>query len=159
MEKVRELVALVLAERAKAGIKVRQPLNELRITNYELKREKELLDLIKEEVNVKNITFGKTLKLDTKITPELKEEGMVREVIRQIQEMRKRAGLKPRDKIQVFYSGSPDLNKILVKNKKSILKKAKVKDLILKEELKKVSLEKKEIKVDQKNLWLVIKKI
>jgi len=159
MEKVRELVALVLAERAKAGIKVRQPLNELRITNYELKREKELLDLIKEEVNVKNITFGKTLKLDTKITPELKEEGMVREVIRQIQEMRKRAGLKPRDKIQVFYLGSPDLNKILVKNKKSILEKAKVKDLILKEELKKVSLEKKEIKVDQKNLWLVIKKI
>jgi isoleucyl-tRNA synthetase len=159
MIKVREVVALALAERAKAGIKVRQPLNELRITNYELRREKELLELIKEEVNVKKITFGKTLKLDTKITPELKEEGIIREVIRQIQAMRKKAGLKPKDKISVQCFGTPELNKILEKNKKIILTETKAKDFLLKEKVKQTFLREEELKIGQQKLWLAIKKL
>jgi len=159
MNKVREIVTLALAERAKTGIKVRQPLSELRITNYELRKEKELLELIKEEVNVKKITFGKSLKLDTKITPELKEEGIIREVIRNIQEMRKRARLKPKDKIQVRYFGTPELNKILNKNKIFILKEAKVKNLMLGEKPKEVFNVEREMMVDQQKLWLAIKKI
>ncbi|PIR71631.1 MAG: isoleucine--tRNA ligase, partial [Candidatus Nealsonbacteria bacterium CG10_big_fil_rev_8_21_14_0_10_37_25] len=89
MERVREIVSLTLAARAKAKIKIRQPLAGLQIANYELRNEPGLLELIKEEVNVKKIIFGRSLKLETKITPELKEEGMIREVIRNIQEMRK----------------------------------------------------------------------
>ena len=157
MEKVREIVTLVLAERAKSGIKVRQPLNELQITNYELKNEKELLELIKEEVNVKKITFGKTLKLDTKITPELKEEGVIREVIRHIQEMRKAARLKPEDRILVRYFGDHLLEELLKKNKKIILEEGKIKDFQSGKTEQKLDI-KKEIKVDQKNLWLAIKK-
>ncbi len=122
MRKVREVVAQALAERAKYKIKVRQPLDELRIANYELRKDKELLELIKNEVNVKKITFGKTLELNTKITAELKEEGIIREVIRNIQEMRKKAGLAPKDKILISYSGEPSLTKILEKNKKIILR-------------------------------------
>ena len=159
MIKVREVVTLALAERAEADIKVRQPLNELRITNYELRREKELLELTKEEVNVKKITFGKTLKLDTKITPELKEEGIIREIVRNIQEMRKKAGLKPKDKILVRYSGSNDLNEILTKNKNFILKEAKVKKLILGEKSGETFDTEKEINIGQQNLWLAVKKL
>ncbi len=131
MEKTRGIVAAALAERAKAGIKVRQPLRELQITG---KISEELLGLIKEEINVKEIVFGKELKLDIKITPELKEEGMIREVIRQIQEMRKKAGLKPQDKISVQYFGSPELNKILEKNEKIILAQIQAKELSLAKE-------------------------
>ncbi|MDD2696735.1 MAG: class I tRNA ligase family protein [Candidatus Pacebacteria bacterium] len=159
MEKVREIVALSLAERAKAGIKVRQPLNGLQITNSDFKKEKDLLELIKDEVNVKEITFGKLLKLDIKITSDLKEEGMVREIIRNIQEMRKKAGLKPENKILVRYSGDPDLGKILTREKNLILGEARVKDLILGEKEKEVFDAEREIKVDNKNLWLAIKKI
>ena len=159
MEKVREIVALALAERTKAKIKVRQPLSELQITNYELRNEPELLELIKEEVNVKKITFGKTLKLDTKITPELKEEGIVREVIRHIQEMRKKAGLKPRDKILVRYFGTPILNEILKKNEKIILKEGKIKDFQLEEKVKQIFDVEETIKLDEEKLWLAIKKI
>ena len=56
------------------------------------------LDLIKDEVNVKEVIFDDTLQadveLDTTITPELKEEGMFRELIRFVQEMRKKLGFK-----------------------------------------------------------------
>jgi isoleucyl-tRNA synthetase len=156
MEKVREIVSLALAERQRVKIKVRQPLNELQITNYKLKKEPELLELIKDEVNVKKITFGKEFKLDTKITPELKEEGIIREIIRHIQEMRKEAGLKPRDKILVGYSGDGEILRILEKNKENVLKETKIVDLKRKEG--KFDFE-KEIKVDEEKLILAIKKI
>jgi len=162
MKKTREIVVLALAERAKTGIKVRQPLASLKIKNQKSKiKNKELLDLIKEEVNVKKIIFDSKIKkeveLDTKITPELKEEGIIREIVRNIQEMRKKAGLKPKDKILVRYSGNDDLNKILTKNKNFILKEAKIKNLILGEKLKETFDVEKEIKIDQQNLWLAIK--
>jgi len=51
MEKVRKIVELGLAKRDEAGIKVRQPLSQLRITNYELKEEYKVLVL--DEINVK----------------------------------------------------------------------------------------------------------
>ncbi len=159
MEEVRRTVATALAERARVGIKVRQPLNELRITNYGLRKEKELLELIKEEVNVKKITFGKALKLDTKITPELKEEGIVREVIRQVQEMRKKAQLKPHHRILVRGSGTNELNKILTKNKNSILKEIKAEDFRLGEKPKQVFNIERELKVEQQKLWIGLRRI
>ncbi|MCK4830943.1 class I tRNA ligase family protein, partial [bacterium] len=56
IEKIREIIRLALAKRAGAGIKVRQPLNELQIPNYKLRSEPGLLDLVREEINVKKIT-------------------------------------------------------------------------------------------------------
>jgi len=156
MEKVREIVSQVLAERQKAKIKVRQPLKELQITNYWLKKEPELIELIKEEVNVKNISFGKEFRLDTKITPELKEEGIIREIVRHIQEMRKEASLKPKDKILVGYLGGEYISEILEKNKDSILGEARVLDLKKKEG--KFDLE-KEVKVENEKIILAIKKV
>ena len=156
MEKVRNITSLALAERQKARIKVRQPLSELQINETQLKDEVELLELIKEEVNVKKISFGEKVKLDTTITPELKEEGILREIIRHIQEMRKELRLKPRDKISVGYFGEEAISKILEKNKQNFLKEARVFDL--KEQEGEYDLE-KEIKVDNKKIILAIKKI
>ncbi|MBI2450196.1 MAG: class I tRNA ligase family protein [Candidatus Nealsonbacteria bacterium] len=149
MTRVREIVALALAERAKTGIKVRQPLTSLVIPE---KMEKGLSEFIKEEVNVKKIIFSNILILDTKITPELKEEGIIREVIRQINEMRKEAGFKPKDKIFVQYSGASELNRILGKNKKFILSEIKAKDF-------KPGKGEKEINVDRQKLSLAVKKL
>ena len=158
MRKVREIVTKILAKRTELGIKVRQPLQGLRITNYELRREKELLELIKDEVNVKEITFGKTLKLDTKITEELKEEGQVREFIRQVQQLRKNAELTPKDKIIIYCKCQEKLKKVLEKNKKDILAETKAKELkIVKLEEKK--LKPREIKINNEKLNLVVKKV
>ena len=159
MEKAREIVALVLAERAQAKIKVRQPLNELKIKNYELKKEKELLDLIKEEVNVKEIIFDsknkKEVELDIKITLELKEEGIMREIIRHLQEMRKQAGLKPKDKILIYCFGDAYFGKILEKNKESFLTETRTKNFYF----QKISnlITEKEVEIDEKKFWLGIK--
>ena len=117
MEYVREVAAKGLSLRAESGIKVRQPLPKLQIiplrgisrkeTDYKLQTSnksqitKELLDLIRDEVNVKEVSFSGEFKLDTVITEELKEEGRVRELTRQIQEMRKDGGLTPGDLIKI----------------------------------------------------------
>ena len=97
MRETREIVSLGLEARAKANIKVRQPLNELRIMNNELGEE--FLELIQDELNVKKVTVDKNLEseveLDTNLTGELIEEGKVRDAIRTIQEWRKEQGLKP----------------------------------------------------------------
>ncbi|MBU0476796.1 class I tRNA ligase family protein [Patescibacteria group bacterium] len=159
MKRVREIVSLALAERAKAKIKVRQSLSELRIKGEDLKKEKELLKLVKQEVNVKEITFGKTLKLNTKITEALKEEGQVREIIRQVQRMRKEVNLKPKDEILIQYLGSSALNEVLVENKNFILKETKAKDFIIKEKPKKSFKIEKEVRIDKEKLWLGIKGI
>ncbi len=102
MDEVRKIVTLALEARAKANIKVRQPLSELVIKNTELG--KEFLDLIQDELNVKKVIQDKSLdaeiKLDTNITEELAEEGRVREVMRSIQEMRKEKNLNPKDKMK-----------------------------------------------------------
>lgn len=99
MEEARRVVSLALENRMSVGIKVRQPLQKLKIKNLKLKDKEEYLDLIKDEVNVKGIEFSENLKeevwLDTKITQELRREGNTREFIRAIQELRKEKNLIP----------------------------------------------------------------
>ena len=158
MRLAREIAAKALAKRAKAGIKVRQPLLELQINKPELKKEKELLNILKEELNVKKITFGRTLKLNTKITPELKEEGLLRELSRQIQQLRKKARLKPKDKIFVYYFASAQLKKPLEKNKKLFVKEAQIKDIIFEKKAKKDLLIEKEVSICEKKIWIGLKK-
>jgi len=98
MNKVRIIVMEALAQRAKAGIKVRQPLAGLKIKD---KLDKDLLELIKQEVNVKKVSNGKKLELDIKITKDLEKEGEYRELVRNINKIRKEMGLTPKDKISI----------------------------------------------------------
>lgn len=158
MEKVREIVAKGLSERAKAKIKVRQPLSKFQIKDGELKKEKELLELIKEELNVKEITFGKEFKLDTFISPELYEEGIIREIIRHIQQIRKNLKLQPKNKILVKYKGDKALREIIEKHKKIFIQEGKIKKI---EEIK---LNEKfdwqgEVKIEKNSLILAVKKL
>jgi isoleucyl-tRNA synthetase len=122
MEKARDIVNLCLAQRSKLGIKVRQPLLWVKIKN---KIEENILDLVKEEINVKDIIIDKTIKeeieLNEEITPELKEEGLIRDIVRHIQQMRKEQGFVPKDKIIVHYEKSDFFDSILLKNKERIL--------------------------------------
>ncbi|MCD6528432.1 isoleucine--tRNA ligase [bacterium] len=163
MNWVRNIVALALAERIKNKIKVRQPLKKLKIKNQQIKIEKELLELIKEEVNIKEIIFDPEIKteieLDTEITPELKEEGLLREIIHHIQIMRKKAGFTPEDKILINYlSSSSDLKEFLKNNERTILEETKAQSF--KEGKGEISFAvQDEIKIDQQQLWLAIQKI
>jgi len=107
MEKVRELIVLALAQRAEKGIKVRQPLASLKIKKSKIKIDKELYNLVKEEINVKEILFDDDLeeevRLDTEITGELKREGEIRDVIRQIQRIKKELDVKPGNKVSLYF--------------------------------------------------------
>ena len=94
MEETRRLVSLALEARDRAGIKVRQPLPKLTVSSG-LKLEDDFFKIIADEVNVKKVEKGPSLVLDTELTPALKEEGFVRDTIRDIQAFRKAQGLKP----------------------------------------------------------------
>jgi isoleucyl-tRNA synthetase len=157
MKKVREIVAKALAKRAEAGIKVRQPLPELQIGANLLKSEQELLELIKEEINVKKITFGKELKLNTKITSDLQEEGVFREVVRNIKQMRKAAGYTGKDIISVAFVAEESLRDILLKKKDHLLKEAKAKSFEIWDKKTKFKI-KKEVTINGSKIKLLIKK-
>ncbi len=108
MERVRKIVEVGHAKRKELAIKVRQPLSKAIITLE--KGSEKLIDsldyLIKDELNVKNIEFKEgneeiLVDFDTTLTEELIEEGKAREIIRMIQEERKRLGTAQNEKIDV----------------------------------------------------------
>ena len=76
-------------------------------------------EIIQKQTNIKKITIKKSqeekIELDTKLTPELKKEGFTREMIRRIQELRKKANLVPSDKIQIEIRTKIDLDLKLIK--------------------------------------------
>jgi isoleucyl-tRNA synthetase len=109
MSLVRKICELGHAERKRLGIKVRQPLRRAKCKLQRarlLEGDKELTDLIKRELNLKEIEFVESetekFELETKITLELAAEGKARDLIRQIQELRKRAGCKLDEKVIVY---------------------------------------------------------
>jgi isoleucyl-tRNA synthetase len=134
IEKVRVIASLALAERANLGIKVRQPLNKLIIKNCELRGEEELLELIKDEVNVKNIVFDdkqeKEVEIDSEITVELREEGIIRDFFRQIQIIRQKSELSPFDKIIICLEGENSIIELLKKNEVQIKEGLRIKEII-----------------------------
>ena len=131
MEEVRKIVSLGLEARAKAGIKVRQPLKKLKVKSYKVK--KEMLDLIKDELNVKEIIFDEKIlsevELDTVITPELKEEGSLRDLIRSLQDLRKKTGLNTSQKIVLLVQAEKQAREFMEKFAEEIKKSAGIEKL------------------------------
>ena len=106
MSVVRRLVATGLAARNTAGIKVRQPLRAVTIAERPL--DPGLEAILLEELNIKAARYqgeGGGLTLDTEISQELKLEGLARDLVRKIQELRKQSGFAVEDRIRLFYEG------------------------------------------------------
>jgi isoleucyl-tRNA synthetase len=110
---VRASSTIGLKMRSEHNIKVRQPLPFFTIVfnDVEPKYWTECKPILEEELNVKEVTFVRDItketssyELDTTITPELKQEGDVRELIRAIQDSRKEKGLMPEDRIVLSMS-------------------------------------------------------
>jgi isoleucyl-tRNA synthetase len=134
---VRELISLGLSARKAAEIKVRQPLSEGIITGLSNEQQKAIdqyLVIFQEELNVREIKYADTSKsfdntfvksqdesgnsqyqfyLNTTLTPELENEGLARELVHKIQNLRKTAGFNVIDRIEMYYEATPKLSEAI----------------------------------------------
>ena len=152
MKYVREIVTEILAQREKANIGVRWPLQQAIVKTA--KKEyaeaiKRLGDLVKQQTNLKKISVDAqnaaemiNIILDTTITPELEAEGFCRELCRKIQSMRKEAGLKKEDRISLVIAAEYDLESFA----EEIKEKVGAKDLKIAKDIR----EKRKYAADEK---------
>ena len=89
-------------------------------TDIELAAEDLLIETVQKEGFMAESDNGITVILDTNLTPELVEEGFVRELTSKIQDMRKKAGFEVMDTINVYLSGNEKIAQILEANKASV---------------------------------------
>ncbi|MEO5499347.1 MAG: isoleucine--tRNA ligase [Candidatus Saccharimonadales bacterium] len=106
METVRDYVTQGLSLRAKAGLKVRQPLAS--VTVPKLGDHVDFEAVLMDELNVKAVKTGNEVAIDENLTPELKREGLMREIVRHVQSARKAAGFNVDDRIELGYKTFSD---------------------------------------------------
>ncbi len=160
MEAVRKIVEAGLSERNESSIRVRQPLQLLSYGGMKL--DSELESIIAEEANVKEVSFESKLKtaivLDTKITDRLKLEGLAREIVRQVQSMRKKAGFNVEDRINLYWDTSDKLlQSVFEQEGKYIAKETLAKEVTL-GDIQKADYS-EEAKIEGSEIKLGVKKI
>lgn len=111
MATVREYVNGALSIRAKEKIKIRQPLASVTVPT--LGSFVNFNDILTDELNVKEVIKGDELSLNLEVTPELRREGMAREVVRHVQAARKDAGLNVDDRIDLSLVASGELGEAI----------------------------------------------
>jgi len=133
MKEVRSVVSKGLEQRDKAGINVRQPLEELIVKGVEFSNE--YCDLIKDELNVKNVKFEDgdivSVELNTVISHELLMEGVSRELTRIINNERKKMKLTIKNRIKLYLNTEDELlRKSAEVYKKNIMNSVQADELI-----------------------------
>ncbi|PIR07129.1 MAG: isoleucine--tRNA ligase [Candidatus Komeilibacteria bacterium CG11_big_fil_rev_8_21_14_0_20_36_20] len=138
MDVIKQVAERTHALRAKSGIKVRQPLASLEIKlGDKIKLEQDYINILKSELNIENIEivnkvsekkgwvvddFGFAISLNTNLTTDLKDKGVVREIVRFINSLRKQAGLKPSDNpVETYQTDSDYLKDIINSFKDEII--------------------------------------
>ncbi len=160
MSWARDIASGVLAKRAELQLKVRQPLARLTIQGKKPRGSfvQDIIDIICDEVNVKEIVFsadlagGEKFVLDTTITPELKTEGLLRELTRAIQELRQDAGYVPKDTIILALESTSDIES-LVRTHEAFIKKEVGARVLTIGKMEKFDVE-VDTKLDGKRLWM-----
>jgi isoleucyl-tRNA synthetase len=106
MDQTKKITEQAHSVRRSEKIKVRQPLASLTISSPKLSHSKNLSELLMSELNVKKVHWQPSanelnVEFDLTLTDELKEEGEARELMRNIQKLRKQAGLSVEEIITV----------------------------------------------------------
>ena len=98
--------------------------------DVELTKDDLLIEMTKKEGFESLGDRGVTVVIDKNLTPELIEEGNVREIISKIQTMRKDSGFEVMDNIRVSFSGNAEIEKIAERNAAEIADETLAKDVL-----------------------------
>src|SRR5262249_15852688 len=109
MARARQAGQAGLGGRERADLQGRQPVPGLTLTT---ELAPEVAAIVQDELNVKELRLGEELALDTTITEALRLEGMARDAVRMVQDLRKRSGLKIEDRIRLWYEGDADWTRV-----------------------------------------------
>ncbi|AKM81885.1 TPA: isoleucine--tRNA ligase [Candidatus Berkelbacteria bacterium] len=157
MSETRVIIEQGLAARAALGpkYKVRQPLGYLKYGGKKLDEEFE--KIIEDEVNVKEVVFTgyKEIEIDQEITPELQDEGMKNDIVRAIQDLRKKSGYSPDDLVELFADGNLGIIDLIKKFKDEIKNETKLTDIKFERREVDQSID---IKLNNDDLWIGVKK-
>ena len=169
MEQVRKIVELGLSLRSENGIKVRQPLGSFMVHGLELTDG--LKQIISEELNVKEVKDNKMgdnwvekedgglkVALNIEITDELKKEGLVREIVRTINQIRKEQKLTIEDEVVVEYHTDDELLSTVFEKYSEEIKKSVLARELHEEKIKLDESDAEEKKVDGIAVLLSVKK-
>lgn len=168
MTEVRKLSSDSLARRAEAGIKLRQPLAALKLKSPKKgwAADEDLVEIVKQEVNVKNVLFGQKIsspvELDTEITPDLYAEGLLREVTRNIQQLRHAGSLRVGDPIEVRLDVSVTLRTVIEAHDTELKRSVGATRLSFGAKTERDATQliaMAETKIDDEPVWLGIKKV
>ena len=116
-EKVNEMDGAAVMATLNAGEMVKLNVEG---TDVEFGMEDVLVETLQKDGFVSDSDSTYTVVLDTNLTPELIEEGFVREIISKIQTMRKDGGFEVQDNIKVSCCGSAKIDEIIAKNLEEI---------------------------------------
>jgi isoleucyl-tRNA synthetase len=100
MAAVRDLASVGLALRQQSNINTRQPLAGFYHDRREISTQ--LNSVLAAELNVQEVGYDNEIQLDTVLTPELVQEGQMRELLRAVQSLRKKMDLVPSDPIKLL---------------------------------------------------------
>ena len=107
----------------------------LQVNGQDIRLEKAdlLIEMTQMEGYVANSDKGITVVMDTNLTPELIEEGFVREIVSKIQTMRKDAGFEVMDRIKVYVSGNDRIADLMQRNAEQVKSVVLADDIIASE--------------------------